>query len=102
MNGNQELFDQLDGNTDVATEQPHAYEVGQDTSNGLSKIAIGALIGATLGAIAGALTIKGTAEKVNQTVKNVGDKVKDAAQNFNQNVALGPVPPYPSFNICEC
>lgn len=54
--------------------------------NGLGKVAIGALIGATLGAIAGALANKGTAERVNQTVRSVGDKVKSAADGVNDTV----------------
>lgn len=86
MTNNQELLDQPNGNIDLFGKQPDADTVDEDTENGLEKIALGALIGATLGAIAGALAIKGTAQKVNQTVKNVGNTIKNTASGFNETV----------------
>ncbi|MBW4542600.1 MAG: hypothetical protein KME43_26235 [Myxacorys chilensis ATA2-1-KO14] len=54
--------------------------------NGFSKIAIGILIGAALGGIAGALTSRSTVNRVNQTVKDVGNSVKGAAVGISEAV----------------
>ncbi len=80
----------LDTDDEITVEQiPYQsdeYTVGTSRGNGLAKVAIGALIGATLGAVAGALATKGTAERVNQTVKGVGNAVKRAAEGVNETV----------------
>lgn len=76
---------------EIRVEQlPHqtdTYSAETTRGNGLAKsVAIGALVGVTLGAIAGALANKGTAERVNRTVKGVGDVVKRAAEGVNNTV----------------
>lgn len=76
---------------EIRVEQlPHqsdTYSAENTKGNGLAKsVAIGALVGVTLGAIAGALANKGTAERVNRTVKGVGDVVKRAAEGVNNTV----------------
>ena len=80
----------LDTDDEIRVEQiPYQsddYSEGSSRGAGLTKIAIGALIGATLGAVAGALATKGTAERVNQTVKGVGNAVKRAAEGVNETV----------------
>jgi phage-related protein len=43
--------------------------------------------GASLGAVTAALTIKGTTEKVEKTVKSVGNTVKGASGSFTETVA---------------
>ncbi|MDR9899899.1 hypothetical protein G7B40_035885 [Aetokthonos hydrillicola Thurmond2011] len=91
MNSNQQFVDQDDdeitinrlGDIDLSTEQSDDTEP-KETKNELYKVFLGGLIGATVGGIAGALLIKGTAQKINQTVKNVGDKVKGASENFSR------------------
>ncbi|MBD2775006.1 hypothetical protein [Iningainema tapete] len=93
MNENQQILEQDDDDVvinrldaiDLSTVQYDDTE-RQETKNEIYKVFVGGLIGATLGGIAGALLIKGTAEKINQTVKNVGDKVKGASENFSQTV----------------
>lgn len=81
----------LDTDDEITVEQiPYQssddYSEGTSKGIGLTKIAIGALIGATLGAVAGALATKGTAERVNQTVKGVGNAVKRTAEGVNGTV----------------
>lgn len=85
-NGNQQVLNQPQENIDPITDQADVYDVEKKTNEAFNKIAVGTLVGATLGAIAGALAIKGTAEKVNQTVKNAGTTVRGAAEGFNQTV----------------
>ena len=85
MNENQQLLNRSEDSI-VLTDQVNDYAGGTNTTNELAKVAIGALIGATLGAVAAALTIKGTAQKVNQTVKGVGNAVKGATGSFNQTL----------------
>ena len=86
MIDNNQVVDREPVSVEEITDESDTYSTSTPRGNGLSKVAISALVGATLGAIAGALAIKGTAERVNQTVKNVGETVKDAAQNLNQTV----------------
>jgi gas vesicle protein len=81
----------LDTDDEITVEQiPYQssddYSEGTTKGIGLTKIAIGALIGATLGAVAGALATKGTAERLNQTVKGVGNAVKRTAEGVNGTV----------------
>lgn len=54
--------------------------------NNFSKIMIGALIGGTLGSIAAALANRQTAERVNQTIRSVGQTAKSAAETLNDSV----------------
>src|SRR3712207_3737079 len=58
----------------------------ESTNNGLTKVAIGVLVGATLGGVAGALANPEVVDRINQTIKSVGDAIKRAAANVNDNV----------------
>lgn len=86
-NGNQTLT--ADGiSVDETADQ---FDDARDTTaapneNGFARIAIGILIGATLGGIVGALTNRGAVDRVNQTVKKVGDSVKGAAASVSETV----------------
>ncbi|MCA1994460.1 MAG: YtxH domain-containing protein, partial [Coleofasciculus sp. S288] len=86
MSENYQLLDTDDIVVEQIPRQPDADSAETGMGNGLAKVAIGAVIGATLGAIAGALANKRTAQKVNLTVKNVGNTVKSAAEGVNQTV----------------
>jgi gas vesicle protein len=55
------------------------------SDNGLSKIALGALIGATLGGIVAALTIRGTTDRVNQVIRGVGRTAKSTADSLSDS-----------------
>jgi gas vesicle protein len=83
---NNQLLDTDEIIVEQIPHQPDADTAGTGTSNVLAKVAIGAVIGATLGAIAGALANRSTAQRVNMTVKNVGNTVKNAAEGVNQTV----------------
>lgn len=54
--------------------------------SGLSKIALGVLVGATLGGVAGALANPGIVDRINQTIRGVGDAIKRAATNVNDDI----------------
>lgn len=94
MSENKQVLDvdtNLDSDYEIKVEQLPSrsdnYSAGAVKNDGLlAKVAIGALIGASLGAIAAALTNKGTAERVNQTIKGVGNTVKRAATGVNDTV----------------
>ncbi|MBD2195940.1 MULTISPECIES: hypothetical protein [Calothrix] len=85
MNGNQQILDKSDNNIDFATDKSETYTTDSG-SNNLAKIAMGAIIGGTLGAVAIALTIKGTAERINQGIQGLGNGVKGAAKGVNNTV----------------
>lgn len=85
MNGNPQLLDETQGEINLVTKEPETSTDDRGT-NDLAKIAMGALVGATLGAVAVALSIKGTAQRINQTVQGLGNGVKDAANGVNQTV----------------
>ncbi|MBD3885783.1 hypothetical protein IFO70_29145 [Phormidium tenue FACHB-886] len=76
--------------SDLSAEQfSHANPTVMDedpVNNGLTKVAIGVIVGATLGGVAGALANPGTVERINQTVRGVGEAIKKAAANVNDNV----------------
>lgn len=55
-------------------------------NKGLSKIALGVLAGATLGGVAGALANRGTADRINQTIRDIGNAIKRAAANVNHDI----------------
>ena len=84
MNGNRQFSDTLEDKKDVSTNQADIDTANQNSTNELSKIVFGTFMGAALGALAGALAMKGTAQRVNESVKNVGNLVKDTTNNFNQ------------------
>jgi len=67
-------------NIDSITGQSDAQSVGTGTGNGLAKAAIAGVVGALLGTVATALAGKVTAQRINHTVKGVGDAVKDVAR----------------------
>lgn len=54
--------------------------------NGLTKIAIGALIGATLGGLAAALANRETTERISQTIRDLGKTARTTADNLNDSV----------------
>jgi phage-related protein len=86
MNGNQQLLDKSQDNIDFVTDQSETNTADSGKNNNLAKIATGAIVGATLGAVAVALSIKGTAERINQTIQNLGNGVKGAADGVNNTV----------------
>jgi gas vesicle protein len=76
------------GTYDIIVEQipgqPVTYSAGTDKGDRLfPKLVLGGLLGATLGVLAVALAHKGTTQRVNQTVKSVGNAVKGAAESLN-------------------
>lgn len=76
-----------DSNFPIDQLSPDANTVMDDGSdNGLTKVAIGVLVGATLGGVAGALANPGVVDRINQTIKGLGDAIKKAAANVNDNV----------------
>ncbi|MDZ8053941.1 MAG: hypothetical protein RMX68_014980 [Aulosira sp. ZfuVER01] len=85
MNENPQLLDKTQGEINLVTEEPETYTDDRGTNN-LAKVAMGAIVGATLGAVAVALSIKGTAQRINQTIQNLGNGVKSAADGVNQTV----------------
>jgi len=65
-------------NIDSITGQSDAQSVGTGMGNGLAKAAIAGVVGALI-TVATALAGKVTAQRINRTVKGVGDAVKDVA-----------------------
>ncbi|MBD2075129.1 YtxH domain-containing protein [Phormidium sp. FACHB-592] len=65
---------------------PYADPDSEITDNGFARVALGVLIGATLGGIAGALTNKRVVDRINRTVKDVGNTVKTTAVSVNDTV----------------
>lgn len=87
MSDNNQLLDTDDIIVEQIPPQTVTSSASTDKGDGLlAKVAIGGLLGATLGLLAGALAHKGTAQRVNQTVKSVGNAVKGAAQSVDQTV----------------
>lgn len=82
MNGNQQVLDKSEDKLDFVTDKADDSTT-EKSSNNLAKIAIGAIIGGTLGAVAIALSIKGTAERINQTIQGLGNGVKGVAKGVN-------------------
>lgn len=74
----EQFIQESDEQFDHATTTP--------TENGFLRIAIGVLIGAALGGIAGALTNRNAVDRVNQSIKRVGNSVKEAAANVSETV----------------
>ena len=85
MNGNQQLLDKSQDNIDLVTDNSETYTTDSGNNN-LAKVAMGAIVGATLGAVAVALSLKGTAERINQTIQGLGNGVKGAAKGVNNTV----------------
>jgi gas vesicle protein len=82
MNSNQALIEEPINGDRSSTQDNYNTPNG----NGLTRIAIGALIGAALGSIAAALTHQETTERVNQTIRGLGSTVKATANNLNDSV----------------
>ena len=55
-------------------------------SQAFTKVAIGALIGATLGGIAGALTNRGVVDRINTSVRGVGNTVRKTTAGIDETV----------------
>jgi gas vesicle protein len=55
------------------------------SNNGLSKIAVGALIGATIGGIVAALTLRESTERINRAVRDLGKTAKSTADSINHS-----------------
>lgn len=70
-------------NLDSLTGQGDAQSVGKGMGNGLAKAAIVGVVGAALGTVAATLASKVKAQRINRTVKGVGDAVKDVAKSAN-------------------
>ena len=89
---NEQLLVNRDENTDlIMVEQPTTPQddnapANTDKGYNLATIGIGAVVGAVVGAAAAALASKVTVESVNNTVKGVGDAVKNAASGVNNTV----------------
>jgi methyl-accepting chemotaxis protein len=69
-----------------STDPSDSSEDPSLNGGGFSKVALGVLIGATIGGIATALTNKGTVDRVNQSIKGIGNSVKGVAIGFNKTV----------------
>ena len=86
---NEQLLVNRDENTDlIMVEQPTTPQddnapANTDKGFNLATIGIGAVVGAVVGAAAAALASKVTVESVNNTVKGVGDAVKNVAENVD-------------------
>ena len=86
---NEQLLVNRDENTDlIMVEQPTTPQddnapANTDKGYNLATIGIGAVVGAVVGAAAAALASKVTVESVNNTVKGVGDAVKNVAENVD-------------------
>ncbi|HEY9879239.1 MAG TPA: hypothetical protein V6D29_12345 [Leptolyngbyaceae cyanobacterium] len=52
----------------------------------LTKVAIGALVGAALGGIAGALTNRAVVDRINRSVRSVGDTVKNTTTEIDNTI----------------
>jgi uncharacterized protein (TIGR02271 family) len=70
-------------NIDSITGQADAQSVGTGMGNGLARAAIAGIVGAVLGTVAATLAGKVTAQRINRSVKSVGDAVKDVAKGVN-------------------
>jgi gas vesicle protein len=86
MNGSNQLLEKPEENTSLITEQQSNNYGLEDTENGFAKVAIATLIGASVGAVAGILALKGSAQKINQSAKTIGDVIKSAVEGINQTV----------------
>ena len=71
---------------DEPARTPYTDPDSEITFNGFARVALGVLIGATLGGIAGALTNKRVVDRINRTVKDVGNTVKKTAVSVNDTV----------------
>ncbi|NJL64585.1 MAG: hypothetical protein HC903_25685 [Methylacidiphilales bacterium] len=85
MNGNKQLLEQPE-NANNLVEQPNTDSVSEYEENPIAKIAIASLVGATIGAIAGVLALKNSSQRINQSIKNVGNTVKNVVENVNQTL----------------
>ncbi|GAB4365176.1 MAG: hypothetical protein Kow00121_01530 [Elainellaceae cyanobacterium] len=75
-----DLADQASLNTNLSATADEA------ANSGLSKIAVGVLVGATLGGVAGALANQEVVDRINQTIRGIGDAIKRAAANINNDI----------------
>lgn len=55
-------------------------------SQAFTRVAIGALVGATLGGIAGALTNKGVVDRINTSVRGVGNTVRKTTAGIDETI----------------
>jgi phage-related protein len=86
VNGNNQLLEKPQENTNLLTQQQsNSYGI-EDTENGFAKVAIATLIGASVGAVAGILALKGSAQKINLSAKIIGNVIKNAVEGVNQTV----------------
>jgi len=77
---NKQSLEKHEENLDsITTGQGDAQSVATGTGNGLAKAAIVGVVGAVVGTVAAALAGKVKAQRIN-TVKSVGDAVKDVAK----------------------
>jgi len=86
MDANNQLLEKPEENTNLLTQQEANASAVEDTENAFAKVAIASFIGATVGAIAGILALKGSAQRINLTVKSVSDVFKTAVDSVNQTV----------------
>lgn len=82
---NTPLLPAAESNVEDSTNYSN-LDANPTANDGFTKVAIGVLVGATLGGIAGALTNRGVVDRINQTIRGVGNAVKRAAANVNNDV----------------
>jgi gas vesicle protein len=86
-NGNQVLTqDQPALQSTVVATTPEVDNRSTVKDQTLAKVAIGALVGATLGGLAGALANKSVVDRINRTIKELGNSLKKTTSNVNDTV----------------
>lgn len=86
---NDETVTVENGNRISPTAQEESNFPDQDVSPDsqvFTKVAIGALVGATLGGIAGALTHKGVVDRINTSVRGVGNTVRKTTAEIDETI----------------
>ena len=86
MSDREILLDKEETTTDEQTTSPNNVDPTINKSYNPAIIGLGAVFGALMGAAAAAFASKVTVESVNNTVKGVGDAVKNAAEGVNTTV----------------
>ena len=86
---NDETVTARNGNQVASTVQDGSNASDQNVSSNsqaFTKVAIGALVGATLGGIAGALTNKGVVDRINTSVRGVGNTVRKTTAEIDETI----------------
>ncbi|MBW4460781.1 MAG: hypothetical protein KME47_11190 [Nodosilinea sp. WJT8-NPBG4] len=86
---NNETDTERNGNwvSSTAEDESDSFEQNvSPNSQAFTKVAIGALIGATLGGIAGALINKGVVDRINTSVRGVGNTVRKTTAGIDETI----------------